>query len=466
MNNDLDDFLNTFELSIIDNNYKKEFNRFLSVEIDTRYLPSPDNLKHDQKMQLIINFYKSIHKYTDRFAIASGIDTNSINYEEKFNKDYKLNEFDELIVESFYSNINKNLLFFKKDISNSNLPFISLFKERSCPIATNLIGFLNLDFNKFNDYFKFFLTFLGYFTNKMPKKYLNNIFLNQVPTFRHSSNNSSDEDDVNDLDPIDIKMLEECAKCIYKSQKKYMIKMQKIFIDFVEYIFNINKKEKLKPFSAKQRFYVYTNICSDLSNIMDDYSCDYELKYNFFSKDFDNDVRDIIVQSLVKEKPYNLAHSEDFLYDSIKKYDSDNTNINGYTCTFITKNIYTYFYIVLYYLTLSNSGYIQKCKYCGKYFFTEKLNVAYCDNLNEDLLSCREIGSKLSQKIKEKNNPVYGKYRRLYAKKAMMAKRNPDIESYKINYEKWKKEANEFMKDIKNGTKTYEEFDKWLDKNK
>ena len=50
-------------------------------------------------------------------------------------------------------------------------------------------------------------------------------------------------------------------------------------------------------------------------------------------------------------------------------------------------------------------------------------------------------------------------------KKSMMVKRNPDIESYKTNYENWKKEAKEFLNCIKNGTKTYDEFDKWLDEN-
>ena len=32
----------------------------------------------------------------------------------------------------------------------------------------------------------------------------------------------------------------------------------------------------------------------------------------------------------------------------------------------------------------------------------------------------------------------------------MMVKRNPDIEYYKTNYEKWKKEAKKFIQDIKN----------------
>ena len=47
----------------------------------------------------------------------------------------------------------------------------------------------------------------------------------------------------------------------------------------------------------------------------------------------------------------------------------------------------------------------------------------------------------------------------------MAVKRNPDIEYYKTTYEKWKKEAKEFINDIKSVKKTYEEFDKWLDNN-
>ena len=48
----------------------------------------------------------------------------------------------------------------------------------------------------------------------------------------------------------------------------------------------------------------------------------------------------------------------------------------------------------------------------------------------------------------------------------MTVKRNPDIEYYKTNYEKWKKEAKQFINDIKNGKKTYDEFDEWLNEKK
>ena len=75
------------------------------------------------------------------------------------------------------------------------------------------------------------------------------------------------------------------------------------------------------------------------------------------------------------------------------------------------------------------------------------------------------MGNKYSQKRKENEEPVYKKYRQIYSKKSMTVNRNSDIESYKKNYEIWKKEANQFRKDIKNGVRTVEEFDNWLDEN-
>ena len=45
-------------------------------------------------------------------------------------------------------------------------------------------------------------------------------------------------------------------------------------------------------------------------------------------------------------------------------------------------------------------------------------------------------------------------------------KRNPDITKYVDDYENYKKETQKFQEDIKNGKKTYEDFDKWLEQNK
>lgn len=41
-------------------------------------------------------------------------------------------------------------------------------------------------------------------------------------------------------------------------------------------------------------------------------------------------------------------------------------------------------------------------------------------------------------------------------------KRNPDIKKYEKDYEEYKKAANKIKKEIKEGKKTYEYFDNWL----
>ena len=88
----------------------------------------------------------------------------------------------------------------------------------------------------------------------------------------------------------------------------------------------------------------------------------------------------------------------------------------------------------------------------------------YCENIFSNNQTCREIGKQLTQKKKQEDETVYGKYRKLYARKAMLLKRNPDIYS-REDYDNWKKNAQDFLKDIKENKKTYEEFNKWLDKN-
>lgn len=130
-----------------------------------------------------------------------------------------------------------------------------------------------------------------------------------------------------------------------------------------------------------------------------------------------------------------------------------------------SSSVYTILYITLFQFVEENTFIIKKCKNCGKYFITANPRVNYCDNLFKGTQTCKDIGNQIAQRIKQENDKVYGKYRKMYSKKAMLVKRNPDIEVYKTDYENWKKEAKKFMNDIRNEKKTYEDFDKWLDEN-
>lgn len=146
----------------------------------------------------------------------------------------------------------------------------------------------------------------------------------------------------------------------------------------------------------------------------------------------------------------------------------DNWHIRPiYTNEIVASNIFGYFYYMTYTILKNYYYNIKKCKNCSKYYIVENSSKQlYCDNLYNENQTCRDIGNQLAQLKKQQDDLVYGKYRKIYAKKAMLVKRNPDIESYKIDYENWKKEAQEYRDKLKKEKITNEEFEKWLDTNK
>ena len=78
-------------------------------------------------------------------------------------------------------------------------------------------------------------------------------------------------------------------------------------------------------------------------------------------------------------------------------------------------------------------------------------------------LTCKDIGSKEQEKKKLEKQPIYAKFRRIQQTKCTYAKRYENESFYKKDYEAFNKKAKEFKTNIKNGTATEKEFDKWLD---
>ena len=255
-------------------------------------------------------------------------------------------------------------------------------------------------------------------------------------------------------------LLKKCAESFYETEKDALIKIQLLFRNFVDYIFNNNREKRLNKLSNAQRFYIFQNINKDLKEISEDYICDYSLNFSFTDEDFMNELFGKIQKGIS-----NPLSDENFLINTMTKNDPNGEKIVGNKYNFKTNNLSAYFYIVLYHIVLNDIDYIKKCQVCGKYFFSDKNTTLYCNGKYAEDITCKKYGIKTSQKRKENEEPVYGKYRQIYAKKAMTVKRNPDIEYYKTNYEKWKKEAKKFINDIKSGKKSYDEFDEWLDNN-
>ena len=137
----------------------------------------------------------------------------------------------------------------------------------------NLIEFLNLDFNNFNDFFKFFCTFFFIYLDIIPEEQLIKIFKGFDKNIINIGTNK----------PIHIannELLKQCAKSFYEIEKDSLIKKQLLFRNFVDYIFNNNREKKLNKLSNAQRFYIFQNITKDLKEISEDYICDYSLSYS------------------------------------------------------------------------------------------------------------------------------------------------------------------------------------------
>lgn len=417
----------SIELNLYNKNNPVEITRFFSVVFDTRKV----NLSAKNKEKLVDKLYKE----------------NKVQ-----RKDDSFNEIFLSLIDKNVPPIPENLLFVR-NIEKVDLNLILNYEYRKMALGDNLIAFLNLDLNNFDDFFKFFCTFFFIYLDKIPEEQLIKIFKGFDKNIINIGTNK----------PIHIankELLKQCAESFYETEKDSLIKIQLLFRNFVDYVFNNNREKKLNKLSNAQRFYIFQNINKDLKEISEDYICDYSLNFSFTDEEFMNELLGEIQKGIS-----NPLSDEKFLINAMTKNDPNGKKIVGNKYNFKTNNLSSYFYIVLYHIVLNNIDYIKKCQVCGRYFFSDKNTTLYCNNKYADDMTCKEFGIKTSQKRKENEEPIYGKYRTIYARKAMLVKRNPDIKSYKTSYEKWKKEAKQFMQDIKDGKKTYDEFDEWLDKN-
>ena len=418
----------SIELNLYNKNNPVEITRFFSVVFDTRKV----NLSAQNKKKLVDELYKET----------------------------KVKRKDDSFNEIFLSFIDKNVppipenLLFVRNIEKVDLDLILNYEYRKMALGDNLIAFLNLDLNNFDDFFKFFCTFFFIYLANIPQEQLSKIFKGFDKNIINIGTNK----------PIHIankELLKQCAESFYETEKGSLIKVQLLFRNFVDYIFNNNREKKLNNLSNAQRFYIFQNINKDLKEISKDYICDYSLNFSFTDEEFMNELL-IEIQKGIS----NPLSDEKFLINTMTKNDPNGKKIVGNKYNFKTNNLSAYFYIILYHIVLNDIDCIKRCQVCGRYFFSDKNTTLYCNGNYSDGITCKEYGIKTSQKRKENEEPVYGKYRQIYAKKAMAVKRNPDIECYKTNYEKWKKEAKEFISDIKSGKKSYDEFDRWLVKTK
>lgn len=112
---------------------------------------------------------------------------------------------------------------------------------------------------------------------------------------------------------------------------------------------------------------------------------------------------------------------------------------------------------------------IKKCNNCGKYFIPlRRSDAIYCDRISpyNPSKTCKDDGSQRTFEEKLKMDDAEKLRRSVYQVMQMRVRRNPDIEIYKENFEQWKSYVAKWKAGIKKGTKTSEDFIKWLNDSK
>ena len=214
---------------------------------------------------------------------------------------------------------------------------------------------------------------------------------------------------------------------VYEDSYSYLKDVQDNVRKCVDFVYNLNGNEELKNNKPSSKFiaslvthhndvYSYSG---DIDVILDTYSDKY-LKYGNYS-----------LEKLTKELDKNNSFIEmDNVYTSTKL-----SNIA---------------FVVLEQLTKNYNLPIKTCQYCGRYFIPSiRQDEIYCDLPNVDGKSCREKGAKQTYKEKLEKDPVLQEYRKAYQKKFMEVSRSNGDKQKKENFDNWKVEIQEMLKQYK-----------------
>jgi len=189
--------------------------------------------------------------------------------------------------------------------------------------GTNLVNFLNTNFSNFDEYFvwftKFFTSYIKYFEETDIKK------------LKIDKSYSYNE-------------IETLAKKYFEVIKKDAKKVQKLYSEFVNYIFTKHPLENSRTMTNKIRFYIYyTSHFKTLKPYVTDFQIDNAFNYKIF--------------------PEYLETSEEKL---LEFFTTGIHFADVYSETNATSSsVYTILYITLFKFVEENNYTIKKCKNCG-----------------------------------------------------------------------------------------------------
>ncbi len=234
------------------------------------------------------------------------------------------------------------------------------------------------------------------------------------------------------------------TKKIYENLKEQLIYIQEQITDAVNYIYNINEIEELKPFTHSQRYAVY--LIKRKGKL-----------YSYIKNDE-------VIQDNYSNKYKELGNSADI--DLLKKLKEEGMLISMVN-THKSNDISSICYAILEELSKTDNYPIKKCQNCGMYFIpNSRLDEIYCDYPKENGKTCREQGAILSYNKRLQEKSAYTEYRKTYQQKFGIVNKNKDDKKLKKEFEVWKKQAKEKITKLKHGELTEDEVYKWLQQNK
>lgn len=176
----------------------------------------------------------------------------------------------------------------------------------------------------------------------------------------------------------------------------------------------------------------------------------------------------ILDQNTPVEDSVNCHMKMSSLEKSLRGFSKSDKSKNAITSVYTCDSIEDICIASLYHL-LKHRLAIKVCSNCNKYFVPlRRSDAIYCDRTSpfNSSKTCKEDGSQRTFEEKLKMDDTEKLRRSIYQTLQMRVRRNPDNDTYRDYFEKWKKDVSRWKKEIKKGLKTSEEFVQWLNLSK
>ena len=109
---------------------------------------------------------------------------------------------------------------------------------------------------------------------------------------------------------------------------------------------------------------------------------------------------------------------------------------------------------------LQSSQFVRKCKYCGRYFLTERSNIDYCQRIPDgETQSCSVIGPGRRFLEASANDEALSEYTKAY--KRMYARLHRGSMDQK-DFDSWREYAKKKLEQARDGKLGIDEYGEWL----